>query len=154
MKDTQSIPSSEIVPDIIDRRTFIQKASAAAMVFSLPGIPYFLKESRMGVVVHSYGNRWNSKVESKNYPGFTNAIDLLEHCHQIGAGGIQVGVKDWTQDFAKKVRDRREKLGLYLEGSIATPQKADDVAKFEQEVVSAKEAGAKVLRTVCSSGRR
>ena len=108
----------------------------------------------MGVVVHSYGNRWNSKVESKNYPGFTNAIDLLEHCHSIGAGGIQVVVRDWTLEFAKKVRDRREKLGLYIEGSIATPKNSEEVSKFEQDVISAKEAGATVLRTVCSSGRR
>lgn len=108
----------------------------------------------MGVVVHSYAVRWNSKIESKTYPGFTNAIDLLEHCHQIGAGGIQVVVKDWTSAFASKIRDRREKLGLYLEGSIGTPKNAGDVSRFEQEVVNAKEAGAGVLRTVCSSGRR
>jgi len=138
----------------MDRRSFIQKASAAAMALSLPLPANLFKEARMGVVVHSYGNRWNSKVESKNYPGFTNAIDLLEHCHRIGAGGIQVVVRDWNMDFAKKVRDRREKLGLYLEGSLGTPKKPEDVSKFEQEVISAKEAGATVLRTVCTSGRR
>ena len=36
-------------------------------------------------------------------------------------------VRDWTADFAKKLRDKREKLGLYLEGSIAVPGKAEDV---------------------------
>jgi sugar phosphate isomerase/epimerase len=105
-------------------------------------------------VVHSYASRWNPKVESKKYPGFMNAIDLIEHCHQIGAGGVQVGVKDWTTDFAKKVRDIREKLGLYLEGSIALPAKAEDVSTFEREVANAKEAGAQILRTVCLNGRR
>jgi sugar phosphate isomerase/epimerase len=117
-------------------------------------MPDVFKDTRMGVVVHSYGIRWNSKVESKNYPGFANAIDLLEHCHQIGAGGIQVVVRDWTSEFSKKIRDRREKLGLYLEGSIGTPKKSEDVSKFEQDVINAKEAGATVIRTVCSSGRR
>ena len=97
----------------------------------------------MGIVVHSYGNRWQSKVQSQKYPGFSNAIDLMEHCHKIGAGGVQVIVKDWTADFAKKLRDKREKLGLYLEGSIAVPGKAEDVAGFEQEVINAKEAGVK-----------
>ena len=108
----------------------------------------------MGIVVHSYGSRWNSKIQSQKYPGFTNAIELLEHCHQIGAGGIQVVVKDWTEDFAKKLRDRREKLGLYLEGSIGLPCQAEDVARFEKEVINAKEAGAVILRTVTSGGRR
>ncbi len=108
----------------------------------------------MGIVVHSYGSRWNPKVASQKYPGFTNAIEFIEHCHQIGAGGVQVGVKDWTSDFAKKVRDRREKLGLYLEGSIPIPSKAADVPAFEKDIINAKEAGVSILRTVTSTGRR
>ena len=138
----------------MDRREFLQKASAATMAFSLPLHGGFFKEMRMGVVVHSYGSRWNSKVSSNQYPGFMNAMDLLEHCSQIGAGGIQVGVRDWSADFVKKIRDRREKLGLYLEGSIGMPKDSEDLPRFEQEVIGAKEAGAQVIRTVCSAGRR
>lgn len=108
----------------------------------------------MGIVVHSYAFRWNSKVESTQYPAFTNALHLLAHSHELGAGGIQVGVNGWTQDFVKKIRDVREKLGLYLEGSIALPKTAADVPLFEKEVIAAKEAGAQVLRTVCLNGRR
>ena len=108
----------------------------------------------MGVVVHSYASRWQSKAESQQYAGFSDAIDLLKHCQQIGAGGVQVGVHDWSSDFAKQVRDAREKMGLYLEGSIGLPKTADDVAAFEQDVSRAKEAGMQVLRTVCLSGRR
>lgn len=136
------------------RRTFLQESALGLMALSTPQLPSFLNETSMGVVVHSYASRWNPKVESKKYPGFQNAIDLIEHCHQIGAGGVQVVVKDWTLDFAKKVRERREQVGLYLEGSIGLPRTAADVASFEAEVKSAKEAGAKVLRTVCLSGRR
>lgn len=108
----------------------------------------------MGIVVHSYAHRWNSKVKSRKYPAFENAIDLIEHCHHIGAGGIQAGLRNWSRDFAKAVRRKCEKLGLYLEGSAALPQKAEDISVFEQEVKYAKEAGAEVLRTVCLSGRR
>ena len=79
---------------------------------------------------------------------------LLEHCHQIGGGGVQIGVRGWTQDFVGKVRDRREKLGLYLEGSIRLPKTAEEVSAFEQEIKMAKEAGASVVRTVCLGGRR
>jgi len=138
------------------RREFLQKAALGATALSLSQVPSFAfaKERAMGVVVHSYGNRWNSKAGSQKYPGFTNAIDLLEHCHQIGAGGIQVVVKDWTADFAQKVRDRRESLGMYLEGSIGLPKKAEDMPIFEREVKNAKEAGALILRTVSLGGRR
>lgn len=138
----------------LGRREFLQKTSAATLALSLPFAPDLFKGTRMGVVVHSYWSRWNSKTESKKYPGFKNALDLLEHCHELGAGGIQVGVNNWTSDFAKKVRDRREKLGLYLEGSIGLPGKEEDVSRFEQDVINAKEAGAQVIRTVASAGRR
>jgi sugar phosphate isomerase/epimerase len=139
---------------LMSRRQFIHKSTVAAAALALPVTPSFLNAAPMGIVVHSYGNRWNSKFESKKYPSFTNAIDLLEHSHDIGAGGIQVVIKDWTLDFGKKVRERREKLGMYLEGSLGVPGKAEDVPKFEQEVVAAKEAGAQIIRTVCTSGRR
>ena len=108
----------------------------------------------MGVVVHSYWARWNSKTASDQYPSFTNALQLLRHCKEIGAGGIQVTLNDWTDDFTKKMRDEREKLGLYLEGSIGLPKTEADVPRFEAQLLYAKEAGAKILRTVCMSGRR
>ena len=108
----------------------------------------------MGVVVHSYWARWNSKTASDHYPSFTNALQLLRHCKEIGAGGIQVTLNDWTDDFTKKMRDEREKLGLYIEGSIGLPKNEADVPRFEAQLVYAKEAGAKILRTVCLSGRR
>ncbi len=139
------------------RRKFLSDTTAIGIgAITLPflKVPGFFIDMRMGVVVHSYGSRWQSKVNSRKYPGFSNAIDLVEHCHRIGAGGVQVVVKDWSADFAKKLRAKREKLGLYLEGSIAVPRKVEDVPKFEQEVINAKEAGAHILRTVTSTGRR
>jgi sugar phosphate isomerase/epimerase len=136
----------------IDRRTFLRTASAAAVAISIPS--GLFKDVPMGIVVHSYGSRWNSKITSASYPAFTNAIDLLEHCHAIGGGGIQVGVRDWTGDFVKKIRERREKLGLYLEGSIMSPRDSGDVARFEQEINAAREAGVTIERTVCTTGRR
>lgn len=124
------------------------------MTLPFPALPDFLKEVPMGVVVHSYAARWNSKANSSKYPAFTNAIELMEHCASIGAGGVQTVVRGWASDFAKKARDRREKLGLYLEGSIGLPGTPDDVANFEKEVLASKEAGVSILRTVCLSGRR
>jgi 3-oxoisoapionate decarboxylase len=121
----------------------------SSLVFAANGV-----ETKMGIVVHSYGFRWNSKTASAKYPAFTTALDLLDHTHQLGGAGIQVVVNGWATDFAKKVREKREKLGLYLEGSISVPYKADDVAAFEQTVINAKEAGATILRTVTSTGRR
>jgi 3-oxoisoapionate decarboxylase len=141
---------------LTDRRAFLKKTSlaAAALAFPFSALPESLKGVPMGVVVHSYGIRYGSKIESQKYPGFQNALDFMKHCHSIGAGGIQTTVGGWTGDFAKTVRDEREKLGMYLEGSISMPKSPDDRSRFEREVLLAKEAGATVLRTVCLSGRR
>ena len=106
------------------RREFLIKSglATAAMSFPFSVLPQSLKGVPMGVVVHSYGNRYGSKVESTKYPGFQNALDFMWHCHSIGAGGIQTLVGGWSEDFARKVRGEREKLGMYLEGSIGLPQ--------------------------------
>ncbi|HZY81548.1 MAG TPA: TIM barrel protein [Cyclobacteriaceae bacterium] len=138
----------------INRRDFIQRTSMATAALAMPSFSFAGVETKMGIVVHSYGFRWNSKTPSTKYPSFTTAIELIDHTAQLGGAGVQVMVNGWTTDFAKKVRERREKLGLYLEGSIGIPYKQEDIAGFEQTVINAKEAGATILRTVTSTGRR
>lgn len=142
--------------DRIDRREFLHRASAGAMLLSMTNLPTNppTGKNSMGVVVHSYASRWNSKVESRKYPGFKNAIEMMEHCHQIGASGIQVIVKGWDDEFAGRVRKMREKFDMYLEGSIWLPKTPDEVGAFDKDVASAKAAGATVIRTVCLNGRR
>jgi hypothetical protein len=150
-------PAFENQPqDDVSRRRFLLAAGISALALSFP-LPVFsgkLKGERMGIVVHSYGLRWNSKANSSTYPPFNNAIQLLEHCHSIGAGGIQVGVSGWTPDFALQIRKRSETLNLFLEGSIGLPKTEKDIENFEDQVIQAKQAGVQVLRTVCLSGRR
>ncbi|EAZ79366.1 sugar phosphate isomerase/epimerase family protein [Algoriphagus machipongonensis] len=152
----QNTPTQNASSTGYDRRSFLKTAGLGAMAMNIPffDIPNYLQGVPMGVVVHSYGARWHSKANSSKYPGFQNALDLIAHCKEIGAGGVQVGVNGWASDFAKKVREAREKSNLYLEGSIGLPKSTEDVGKFEQEIVAAKEAGADVLRTVCLNGRR
>jgi sugar phosphate isomerase/epimerase len=108
----------------------------------------------MGVTIASYGFRWHGPDADPALPPFRDAIDFLNHCHSLGAGGIQVGVGGWAETFAGRIRDRRESLGLYLEGQIRLPNDRNEVERFEREVRQAKEAGAAVLRTVMLSGRR
>lgn len=139
----------------MNRREFIKTTTASTAALALPDLRAFgLADTRMGIVVHSYAQRWNSKAGSSRYPALTSALDLLDHCHQVGGGGIQAVVNNWSEDFARNVRDRREKLGLYLEGSIGMPKTPADVPNFERDVLRAKEAGVRILRTVCTPGRR
>ena len=136
------------------RRAFIETSTAAVLGTMIPDLSGPRKAKKMGVVVASYAIRWRSEAKSDKYPSFSNALDMLEHCHAIGAGGIQVGVRDWNNEFAGKVRDRREALGMYLEGQIMLPKDAADTDRFDKEISAAKEAGIEILRAVCLTGRR
>ncbi|MHC4996803.1 MAG: sugar phosphate isomerase/epimerase family protein [Planctomycetota bacterium] len=106
----------------------------------------------MGVCTASYGHRLRN--DSEKYPRFQNSLDMMRHCHTIGAAGVQVGVRGWQGDMAGKVRDLREDFGMYLEGQIRLPQNRGDVDRFESEVRGAVEAGATILRTAMLGGRR
>jgi len=151
MNIKQTFPTTET------RREFLKKAGLGAMAINLPLtsiIPGYLRNTTMGIVVHSYAARWHSNVQSEKYPAFEDALGLIAHCAEIGAGGVQTTVNGWADDFAKKVRYAREKSGLYLEGSISLPKSKTEIPAFEKEVLAAREAGASVLRTACLSGRR
>lgn len=141
----------------MDRKTFIQKSTALAAFAALPKSSVFsstLQTSEMGITVASYALRWNSDLGVDEYPAFQNALDLLNHCHSIGAGGIQVGVRGWRTDFAGEVREQCERYGMFLEGQIQLPRNEGDIDRFENEIKAGKEAGADVIRTVCLNGRR
>ncbi len=145
--------------NLLTRRKFASKITLLTAAMSTA--PKFLdphtvpaKRPAMGLAAASYANRWGSGDASKKIPGFEHALQMLIHCESIGAGGVQVGTKNWSEDFAGRVRDYREKKELYLEGSIKLPQNDADIERFRTEAMRSSEAGAKILRTVCLYGRR
>lgn len=159
------IPPAHSSQPAMNRRNFLAKSAWTAFALTLPfkarpaeqrkaDLERLLKVTPMGIVVHSYASRWNSKASSAKFPGFTDALDLIRHSHKIGAGGVQVIVNNWTPDFARKVRAEKEKLGLYAEASIPMPFTPADVEVFDKNVSAAKTAGMNVVRTVCTPGRR
>ena len=108
----------------------------------------------MGVTIASYWVRFGAaRPSADRFPKWADALDVLEHCASLGAGGLQVGVKGWATDFARKLRDRREALGLYLEGQVSLPAGEGDVGRFEADVGAAKEAGATILRAAIGNRR-
>lgn len=138
----------------MNRRQFLTTSAAALAATALPIATAAASRKRLGVSIATYMIRWGSKAKSARYPGWSSALDVLEHCQKLGAGCLQIGVGGWEADFAGKVRDKREALGILLEGQIGLPKNEGDVARFEASVRAAKEAGATILRTVCLGGRR
>ena len=132
---------------MMTRRTFL--VTAAAGVTSRPsfagsGLPAGQAAARttMGVNIYSFGFSQHGK----------STLDFLDYCATLGAGGAQATLSSLEPDYIKKIRERAEKLGMYLEIITGLPQ--DDPSAFERTVEAAREAGAICLRSACLSGRR
>jgi len=153
---TRKTKALSIEPCDQSRRDFILKAGLFTMAMNFPVeiLGKTKAKRKMGIVVHSYGLRWNSSVNSTDFPGFQDALQLLDHCHNLGAGGIQVGVQNWSADFALRLQQRSLAHGMFIEGSIGLPRLEKDGATFEKQIETAKSAGVNIFRTVCLGGRR
>jgi len=83
----------------------------------------------------------------------SDPLTFLQRCHEVGARGMQLplGIRD--ADYTAKLRQWAEARELYIEGSIDLSGNLDPT-RFEQQVLTAKAAGAKVIRVVVIPGRR
>jgi len=110
--------------------------------------------TRLGVVIHSFVFRPRLDREAGRSAPFGDPLSFLEYCHQLGAGGIQVGLGVKDDAYAARLRRQAETHGMFVEGSAGLPRGPDDVERFAAEVRTAQQAGATVIRTVMMPGRR
>jgi sugar phosphate isomerase/epimerase len=108
----------------------------------------------MGVAIDSYALRRAAKNASDPAERFDDPLVFLDYCHSLGAGGVQVGIGARDEAYIAKVRSQLESSGMYLEGSLRLPRDSSDVDRFTAEVRTAKDCGAKVVRTTMLQGRR
>ncbi|MES1260265.1 MAG: TIM barrel protein [Acidobacteriota bacterium] len=120
------------------RRTFVSAAAAAAGSTLLAAPP----KSRMGIATTCY----------LTYARYREPLAFLDHCHALGAAGVQIQLPS-DAAILKKVRARSEELGMYVEAMAPMP-KSNDTSAFEEALKNAKEAGAVAVRTGTSGGRR
>jgi 3-oxoisoapionate decarboxylase len=126
----------------VTRRTFFEAASAGLALAPLLGARQqnaSAARTQMGIASTSYLSFWRPK----------DAYVFLEHCHALGAAGIQTTING----DVRKLRARAEQLGMYVEAMVPLP-KDGDVTAFELALRNAKEAGATALRAGYLSGRR
>src|SRR5688572_4001164 len=134
----------------LTRRAFLAATTAALAV---PTFGAEAKRTEMGIAIASYAARWTLRLHSPKNPQWTNALDVLEHCRAIGAGGLQINIRNWPADLPTKMRDRREAMGLYLEGQIQLPKADNDLDRFTNDLRAANEAGITILRTAAGNRR-
>ncbi len=74
-------------------------------------------------------------------------LEFLDHCHSLGAAGMQMGLASLEPDYVKKLRAKSEQYGMWLELMGGLKQ-------AEGVMAAAKEAGAGCVRMGCLGGRR
>lgn len=142
-------PSGRVVESCsMDRRRFLYSFPAAMASTLWPRLLTPAARGRsapprssMGVALYSFAYRRPK-----------SAYEFLEYCHSLGAGGIQTELDSFEPGYPKKLRQRAEELGMYLEGIVSLPER--NAEGFERAVGAASEAGAFCLRAACLSGRR
>jgi sugar phosphate isomerase/epimerase len=112
------------------------------------------KKTQLGVCIHSYMIRPAAERSGGKGGAFAEPINFLEHCHRLGAGGIQVGLGTRDETYTSKLRRQAEAYEMFIEGITDLPGDQAGVERFEAQVRTAKRAGAKVIRAVIFPGRR
>jgi sugar phosphate isomerase/epimerase len=109
---------------------------------------------RLGLVLYSFAVRLAADKAGGPTASLNDPLVFLEHCHQLGAGGIQTPFGTRDRSYTSRLRAKAESYGLYLEGIIRLPRDRADLERFTAEARTAVEVGARVLRTTLLSGRR
>ncbi|MCX6631824.1 MAG: TIM barrel protein [Candidatus Solibacter sp.] len=120
------------------RRNFIATSAATAVAAAMPP----QARCKMGFTPDSFAILRPPRT----------AIEFLEKAHAVGAGGVQASLASFEPDYLKKVRQKKDELGMYLE--VLAPMPGPDTTQFEKTLQAAKEAGAESVRSACLSGRR
>ncbi len=110
--------------------------------------------SGLGLVIYALGiQRRKLKAEDPSQDLF-EPFRFLDHCHALGAGGIQVPLGTLEPAACERLRARAEAYGMFVEGIAAPPFADAEVERFTAEVEMAARVGAKAVRTVVMPSRR
>jgi sugar phosphate isomerase/epimerase len=137
----------------VNRRHFLAAATALPLAPALAAALGADQHKRLGVVQYSFALRLAAE-RAAGKTGLADPLTFLEHCHELGAGGVQIGLGIRSREYLAALRTKSEGHGMDLEGTIRLPKDDADCERFTAEVRCACEAGMKVMRTVLLGGRR
>lgn len=130
-------------------------AGAAALnTRSLRGASHESPATRLGIVVYCLGHRLQWLRAQHPSRDLTDPLALLEHCHALGAGGVQLSLDVRDEAYTRTLRSKAEQYGMFLEGLVSPPSGPADVERFDAQLTTARRAGVAVVRTVIMPGRR
>ena len=111
------------------------------------------KRSRLGIADFSYNIRLRAERTGRMKGKLADPLNFLDHCHKVGAGGVQMNIGIRDKVYTRKLREKAETYDMFVEGSASLPRDQSGVERFEAAVRTAKQAGANVVR-IAIGGRR
>ncbi len=111
------------------------------------------EKRRLGIAHFSYNIRLGAERSGRVKGQLADPVNFLEHCHKVGAGGVQMSIGIRDREYIRKLRRSAEAYDMFIEGSAGLPRTELDVEKFDATVQTVREAGGAVIR-VAIGGRR
>ena len=140
---------------MMTRRQLMQwGGAAAALTAAAPSARGQGSKSGMGIGNSSYSLRSQADRRAGLKEPFIDPLRLLEHCREIGAGGVQTSLSSTDRGYLSQVRKLAEKYGMYIEVNTRLPREQTDLDDFKKAVQAARDVGALALRAVTLGGRR
>lgn len=112
------------------------------------------RKTRMGIVAYDCGLRSKWLRQNDSSYNLFEPLTFIKHCQTLGAGGVQVSLGSLEPATAVALREYSQAHDLFIEAIVSPPSDKQDLGRFEAEIKSAREAGAKAARTVIIPGRR
>src|SRR5262245_16657589 len=97
----------------VDRRQFLAAAAVLSGSSALAATTVVDRKKRLGVVQYSYALRLAAERASGK-TGLADPLAFLEHCHDLGAGGVQVGLGIRDSDYLATLHKKAEAYGMDL----------------------------------------
>jgi sugar phosphate isomerase/epimerase len=141
----------------MNRREALQGLAAAAAAIQLADPARAAVEpprTGLGVVTYCLSHHQQAYRQRTPPLDLAQPLELLEFCHGLGAGGVQVPLGNHDEDYAKRLRAKAESYGMFLESMANLPAQDADLDRFEAQIRVAVAAGIDTLRTVLLPGRR
>jgi len=141
----------------MNRRDMLFSMATGLAAFTLPEVARAYgggaKKSRLGIADFSYNIRLRAERTGRMKGKLGDPLNFLDHCHNVGAGGVQMNIGIRDEAYTRKIRQKVEAYDMFIEGSASLPRDKSSVERFNATMRTAKQSGAEVVR-IAVGGRR
>lgn len=110
--------------------------------------------TRLGLVIYTQGLRRRVQQADDPKRDLFEPFAFLEHCHKLGAGGMQIPLGVLNPAACDRLREAAAAHGMFIEGIVGPPFAERDLDRFCAEIETASRVGVRAVRTVIIPGRR